>query len=76
MEGWSCSRSLPQSREALETNSKKRDPTRHKAQGCDRCGRTNCSSAMVRLTEGGLQVGSLEPQRRDGGVSRRLCGEC
>lgn len=43
---------LPQTREELETNSQKQDPTAHKAQGCDRCGRTNCSCAMARLAVG------------------------
>jgi hypothetical protein len=46
---WWSTRVLPQTREELETNSQKQDPTEPRAQGCDRCGRTNCSCAMVRL---------------------------
>lgn len=56
--GWWGTAVLPQTREELETNSQKQGPTAHKAQGCDRCGRTNCSCAMVRLAVG----------------DRRLCG--
>lgn len=51
-DGWWSRMVLPQTREELETNSQKQNPTTSKAQGCDRCGRTNCSCAMVRLAVG------------------------
>lgn len=59
---------LPQTREELETNSQKLGPTAHKAQGCDRCGRTNCSCAMARLAVGD---GRLCGRRR---LAGRGCG--
>lgn len=54
--GWWSRAVLPRTREELETNSQRQDPTTPKAQGCDRCGRTNCSCAMVRLAVGDTSV--------------------